>query len=507
MASHRPGFSASVMAPGDFAALASRALREQTEEQAIPVLKEGIRRFPNIAALHQWLALLHRALDQRESALRAFVEARKLSPTDGKIAHGHARTLLEAGLPAVDAFEEARRLTPQDGSVVLGLAAASFAEGDVERAIALVADAVRFNPGWLDGHAQLARLRWMAGQQDDHMQSFEQAVADGNDSADLWHLWLLTLQQAEAYEDAAVISGRARKRIGDVQFLDATDAVIASETGHKERADQLFDMLSSLEDPAFDVRKVRHYLRTAQIERALPVIDKALGGTGAAIMWPYASIAWRLSDDARADWLDRPEALVQYYDLREFLPPLEVFTDHLRGLHQARAQHLDQSVRGGTQTDGALFARIEPQIRTLREAIVKAVQRYIDALPSQEDGHPLLDVRRDRPVRFAGSWSVRLAGKGHHANHVHPAGWISSALYVSLPEEVLASQADGDTKDGALVLGEPQKELGIALPAYRTIQPKPGHLALFPSTMWHGTRPFDTGERLTVAFDVAHPAA
>jgi len=44
------------------------------------------------------------------------------------------------------------------------------------------------------------------------------------------------------------------------------------------------------------------------------------------------------------------------------------------------------------------------------------------------------------------------------------------------------------------------------LPPIRTIEPKPGRLVLFPSTMWHGTRPFDAGERLTVAFDVKRPA-
>jgi len=35
------------------------------------------------------------------------------------------------------------------------------------------------------------------------------------------------------------------------------------------------------------------------------------------------------------------------------------------------------------------------------------------------------------------------------------------------------------------------------------VEPKPCRLALFPSWMWHGTRPFGEGERMTVAFDVA----
>ena len=54
---------------------------------------------------------------------------------------------------------------------------------------------------------------------------------------------------------------------------------------------------------------------------------------------------------------------------------------------------------------------------------------------------------------------------------------------------------------GGLALGEPAPELG--LPPTRTIEPAVGRLVLFPSWMWHGTRPFPQGERLTVAFDLA----
>jgi predicted 2-oxoglutarate/Fe(II)-dependent dioxygenase YbiX len=47
--------------------------------------------------------------------------------------------------------------------------------------------------------------------------------------------------------------------------------------------------------------------------------------------------------------------------------------------------------------------------------------------------------------------------------------------------------------------------LGLDLPPLRTILPRPGQLVLFPSTMWHGTIPFESGERLTIAFDVEKP--
>jgi hypothetical protein len=75
-------------------------------------------------------------------------------------------------------------------------------------------------------------------------------------------------------------------------------------------------------------------------------------------------------------------------------------------------------------------------------------------------------------------------------------GWISSALYIVLP--------DGrDDQEGALTIGEPPADLGLDLPPLQLIRPEPGRLTLFPSYMWHGTRPFGAGERMTIAFDVA----
>ena len=67
-------------------------------------------------------------------------------------------------------------------------------------------------------------------------------------------------------------------------------------------------------------------------------------------------------------------------------------------------------------------------------------------------------------------------------NHLHPAGWISSAYYVSLPEATKA----GDSQEGWIKFGEPRwttPKCGVE----KVVQPKEGRLVLFPSYMWHGT--------------------
>ncbi len=490
--------------PGDIAIaekLAETAKATQVEDRALPFVRAAAERHRNHARLWQWVALLHRALDQHAQALPAFNAAAMLAPQDARIAQGRAQVALEAGLDAVALFEAAHRLAPTNGDVLLGRTAARLAAGDAENAIAELEAILSQNPGWFVGHDRMIQLRWMMGDRDRATLTLERALAERPNDPDLWRTLIIALIHADRFDTALDAIARGRAVLGDMPLFAANEAVVHSETGSVGAADMLFDAMGSVADISIAVRHVRHLLRTGRIERALPLIDRWLAPDGAQrMMWPYASIAWRLSGDPRSAWLDGDAALVRVIDLADRIPFLDRLGDLLRSLHRARSQHLDQSVRGGTQTDGPLFSRIEPEIQSLRALIVDAVADHIAQLPKIDPRHPTLGFSRTGRQRFAGSWSVRLAGAGHHANHVHPAGWISSAFYVGIPDAV--SDAD---QAGWLTLGAPQAELGIDLPPVRAIQPRPGRLVLFPSTMWHGTIPYDAGERLTVAFDIAIP--
>src|SRR3546814_1995882 len=71
-----------------------------------------------------------------------------------------------------------------------------------------------------------------------------------------------------------------------------------------------------------------------------------------------------------------------------------------------------------------------------------------------------------------------------------------SALYSSLPDD-----AERGPPPAGWLQFDAQSELKLDLEPTRMVEPKPGRLVLFPSTMWHGTVPFEEGERLSVAFD------
>lgn len=480
--------------------LARFAQAEGEEERALPLLESAVQKAP-AARLWQWKALLERSLDEHEQALRSFSEAARLEPTDASIAHGHARVAMEAGIDARELYQRARHLAPGDGQVLIGYAAALAAAGQPDEGIKELQAGVTGSPRWLQGHEQLAQLLATTGRAGEATDSIEAALARMPKSPLLWGTFLNIQLRRGAYESLDDIVDRAEAAGVQSTEFAVYRGIHAAEFSNETFPEALFEKAPPNADVPLQTWRVRHLLRLGALDALIPLIDHALASNPTMELWAYTSTAWRLAGDQRLEWLEGDERMVSVTDLVDTLPDLALLADGLRSLHLARGEYLDQSVRGGTQTDGPLFSRIDPVIRHLRRAIVNAVERHIAQLPPADPRHPVLGRRRDRRVRFSGSWSVRLRSGGRHSNHIHPLGWFSSALYVALPPKTEGEPADA----GWFTLGSPDELLKIDLPPWRKIEPKPGTLVLFPSIMWHGTVPFAEGERLTVAFDVAPP--
>ena len=99
------------------------------------------------------------------------------------------------------------------------------------------------------------------------------------------------------------------------------------------------------------------------------------------------------------------------------------------------------------------------------------------------------------------SWAILGTAGTFHRAHVHTKGWYSGTVYAEVPRSISA-EADA----GHLVLGEPPFQTKDKLPPLTTIQPETGKMVLFPSYLWHSTRPYSgKGRRQVVAFDYGKP--
>jgi tetratricopeptide (TPR) repeat protein len=441
------------------------------------------------------------ASEQRMSeATQSFARAAALAPADLAIAAGYAQACYVSGLPAAELFLRARHLAPANPDITLHTAVAFAAEGRPSEAEAMLVDALHAHPEWLDGHRCLASMRWAAGRASEFVSSYREACRVQPRNPALRMAWFSMLALIRDWPAAAEVLDEAAALVGDERLLAPGRLFIACETGATAEAERLLPLTDTVRERGVEVCRIRHFLRTGQIAKADAVASRVCQTPAARLAWPYRSLIWRLQNDPRAHWLDGDPAYVRTFDLDFSSHELDELAVLLRGLHTANAPYIEQSVRGGTQTDRPLLFRHEPVLQLARQKFHDAVQQYIAGLPAFEPGHPLLGVAR-QPVRFSGSWSVRLNAQGFHISHTHPKGWISSAFYVALPD---AAQM-GEPPAGWIRFGAPPPELGLALNAYQQIEPKRGRLVLFPSTTWHATAPFSDGERLVIAFDVGIP--
>ncbi|MGB3317850.1 MAG: putative 2OG-Fe(II) oxygenase, partial [Sphingopyxis granuli] len=267
------------------------------------------------------------------------------------------------------------------------------------------------------------------------------------------------------------------------EALVAFDAALDGDPGHAAALRESARSLLILDRPAEAMPRIARRLD------ADPSDQQALALQG---------IAWRLTGDARAEWLN-DVALIGTLALSPADGDVAGFNrrldEALGALHLGQRHPLEQTLRGGTQTADDLFGRDLPEVAAVRALIEDGVRRYIAALPD-DAAHPFLNRKASR-FAFSGSWSVRLHDGGHHTNHIHPEGWISAVYYVALP----AAVAEGE--QGWLKFGETGLRLGARERIVRTVRPEPGRLVLFPSYFYHGTIPFaDEGHRTTIAFDV-----
>ncbi len=444
----------------------------------------------------------HRALHDLTEAARWYDEALSINSSNPLSLQGRSRVALERNEDAaLGLFDRALTVAPGDANLWIGKANALDMAGDHEGALTVARQIVEQAPGLIDGLSLLASLRLARGEED-FASHYKDAANKQPTNPNIPASHCQVLESAQKSREAAEVAAQARKAFPEIEHFALLEALHHGSAGEWHAAEAIFATLET-RSAQRHLHEGRHALRGGDPSRAEALLARALeeapGDIGA---WALRGMAWRLLDDRRAHWLHEQQGLVNFLPLRGAETLVDRATAHLRELHANAPFPLGQSLRGGTQTRANLFAYASPVLQELAAAVKETLEDYRAALPAHDPSHPLLR-HRDATWRFDGSWSVRLTGgSDHHAAHIHPSGIISSALYLVVPEDVEEAPDDRQIAGGSLEIGRPAANLGLDLEPLRTIRPKPGYLALFPSTLYHGTTPFKGAERMTVAFDV-----
>lgn len=449
-------------------------------------------------------AAILKALERHIEA-RPFQKAATLkAPQNRVIWHNYAALLNDLGDhgEARKAVDQAMRLgldAPEtwlvSGRNYLGLE-------QFDRAEASYREALKRRPDYYDAHRDLAQLIWMrTGDADAAIAPLDQAGA----SPALATVRAMVLEKigrpAEGYallKQAAVAApqdlrlqqalANAASEAGDFAVaLPAVDRLVAAAGGH----------------PAIVETACMVWLGAGRAADALAIARARLQADPLdQIALAMAATAARITGDPEYGRLYDYDAFVRPkgIEVPKGWKTLEAYLADLKAvlirLHKLTAHPFENSLRGGSQTSRDLRSYPEPVIEAFFQAIDGPIRAYMARVGPGDDP---LRSRNTGNYAIRGAWSVRLRPGGHHVDHIHPQGWLSSAFYVETPGEAL----DRDSREGWIKFGQPRFRTQPPLEPAHFVRPVPGTLCLFPSYMWHGTVPFTTDEsRMTIAFDV-----
>ena len=477
-------------------------------DEAIAAFEKTLKLRPQYYSAHVAYANALAQHGRYDDAKSAFDRAIALDPRN-PMAHynfGVAATAASRFDEATAALSKAGELAPDSKEIWLDLGNAWRGFGDNSKGIAAYRKALALDPAWPPAHQGLSETLWEEGEVEQHLASYRAARVGGHASPELSLGYAAALFRRGEHKDAL-----HQAEAATYAQIPAARAMALTLLGRINAAQGDWDACFAALDRAVSEFPTNDEARGARVDANLRFgrPDQALADVERCLqMAPQSqlqlarwSLCLRELGDPRYEQMVDCQRLVRVFELPT--PPnydraafFEELVERLMELHTAKARPLGQTLRNGTQTFGNLLARTDPILVALRQSLLSCVRDYSDGLP--QDAPRNLLVRRAQGFDFSGSWSVCLAQSGFHTNHVHPMGWISSALYLRLPK----ATADENRKEGWFKLGESDMSLGPRDVPQRFIKPEPGMLVLFPSYFWHGTVPFTADEqRLTVAFD------
>ena len=475
------------------------ALSNGNYTQALGLFENALKRAPNLPAALIGVAKVYVAQKQWENAVIASRSVLAVSNKSIAGRYGLATALLEKG-----AVEEAETLFQSllnenaSPELLFMLGRTHLEQNKVDSAEQLFAASYRQAPSDY-ALRNLANLYWMQGAAEQFTALTDHVPEGLRQAAIRLVIESGDLERAEAIWREAYSNGGADKA---AWLLKASIAREAQNAGALTEATDKALQLDPNDLVALDLRVVADLMQ-GEPDRALTRLKPLRQAQPHAQHWlAHEFVAMRML--GRSSELLNMDKYVRTYDLT---PPdgfdtIEAFNasfvETLQQLHCFSARPLNQSLRGqGTQTTRSLTSYDHPIIRAYIEALDKPIQQYLAEI-GQDQAHPT-SARNQGDYRFAGMWSVHLRGQGFHERHVHPEGWISSAYYVAVPPGTDQSPDQA----GWIGFGAPPYHVPSEGSELKWIAPKAGRVVLFPSFMWHGTKPIkDDAERITAPFDL-----
>lgn len=432
-------------------------------DEAITSYKKTVQLKPSLTDAHYNLGTALQGQGKFDQAAKSYQKVIDLEPGFFEAIVNLGTVLQEQGrlAEAIDAYKRALTLK-QDAKIYFNMGTALKNEGRLGDSIDSYNKALELDPNYAEVHSNLGEVLRDQGRYDESVQRYKQAIALDPE------LPVANYSLAVYLYDSGDLDG-AIEHFKKSQFADWQERCLYC-LYKTERFDEFKQGLEALKtqknDSPFLATLAGHY-------------------------------ADNFGTENDYNFCKNPLDFVFHTEIKELKGDSELRRQLLKDIDFADVEKKMQGrLINGEQSAGNLFKRSEDSFRTLGKLVEQAIDRYRQSF----SGEDCVFVKSfPKKTKIASSWYVRMRQGGHLTSHIHEEGWVSGALYLSLPTQK-EHKDEGSIELSTHGDDYPKKQDNFPT---KTIAPEVGDLVMFPSSVFHRTIPFSSDEeRICIAFDL-----
>ena len=508
-----------------------QALNAGNLEIAEAIAKKMLKQFPNAFVIYNLYGNALAGQNKFKDAVAAF---RKALAIDSSVAELHFNvgillTNLNRTDEAIASYKKAIKLRPSLTDAHYNLGTALQAQGKFEQAGTSYKKAVELEPGFFEALANLGvvlqeqnRLaeaieiykKVLLIQQDakvffnmgtalknegklgDAVESYNQALALNPDYAEVHSNMGEVLRDQGRYDESVTSYKKALANDPSLPVANYSLAIYLYDSGDLDGALEHFQR-SQFAD--WQERSLYCLYKTGRFDEFKKGLDtlKAKKHNSPFLATLTGHYADNFGTENDYNFCKNPLDFVFHTEIKELKGDSELRKQLLHDINVADVEEKTQGrLHNGVQSAGNLFKRSEASFQQLGKLVEDAIQRYRESFKG-EDCEFVKAFPKN--TEFASSWFVKMQQGGHLTSHIHEEGWVSGALYLTMPTN---KQHEHEGSIELSTHGDDYPKKHDNFPT-KTVAPEVGDLVMFPSSVFHRTIPFSSDEeRICVAFDL-----
>jgi len=469
-------------------------------DSAVQSYKKALIIKSDYAEAHSNLGNSFKELGQLEAAVKSYERALTIKPDYAKAHFNLGNTFQELGQldAAVQSYQEALGINPNYVEVQFNLGNAFKGLGQVKGAVKSFKQALAIKPDYAEVHNNLGAIRQEQGHMSEAVKCYEQALAIKPNYVDAHY------NLGSAFKDLGQVD-KAIKNFEKILEVNPSDAGINYELAELYRQTKEFRQainfyqISQYKD--WEESMLLCLYRLEDYEEFKKHLNNIIAKKKSTVLLGVLSTHYSQNFDVDnpCNFCPNPQDFILHTQVPELLENKGHFMKEL--LHDIVNIDMEPRAQGrlafGVQSSGNLLTREEKSFQKLSVIIKQLISKYYKFYKDRDN-----DLIKFFPkkITFSSSWFVKMQKGGHLNSHIHEKGWISGAVYLSMPKQKKKSH------EGAIELSIDGDDYPKRHDRFekKIIQVNEGDIILFPSSVFHRTIPFDADEeRICIAFDLS----